>query len=120
MAFFTLTKDRYGHSFKCGSTWSFLITRKAGTPAVPVDITGMTGRVMFRQGSVDGPVIKTVQNADLTLGGDAGTIAWIISATDSVLFTPGNTYLFDVELTSGGVVWQSPTMRFKTEQEVTR
>jgi hypothetical protein len=120
MAVFTLTKDRYGHDFKCGSTWSFLITRKAGNPAVPVDLTGMTGRIMFRQGSVDGSVVKTVENEELTLGDEAGTIAWTISATDSVLFTPGNTYLFDIELTSGSIVWQSPTMKFKTEQEITR
>lgn len=121
MSVFTLTKDYYGHGFKVGSTWTFHYTRKAGDPAVAVDITGLTSRVMFRAGSVDGEVVKTVENADITNGADAGTLEFVISAIDSVLFTPGAYYYLDIEMTSGsGYVWQSPTMRFKTEQEVTR
>jgi len=126
MAVFTLSKDRYGHSFKCGSTWSFLLTRKTRDEETgietPVDITWMNGRIMYRSGSVDGPVILTLESVDLILGEQAGTIEWTISAEQSVLFVPEIKYFFDVELTapSLGEVWQSPTMGFKTEQEVTR
>lgn len=118
---YTLQKDYYGHSFKVGSTWTFRFTRKAGDPAVAVDITGLTSRVMFRADSVDGDVAKTVEDADITNGGDEGTIEFPISATDSALFTAGIWYFFDIEMTAiDDNVWQSPTFKFQTEQEVTR
>jgi hypothetical protein len=121
MAVFTYTADYYGHSFKSGSTWTFHFTRKAGTPAVPVDITGLTSRVMFRASGVDGPVIATLGNSDITNGGALGTIALTLSATQTALFSPGVWHYLDIEMTApGGYVWQSPTMRFKPEQEVTR
>lgn len=121
MAIFTYTADYYGHSFKVGSTWTFHFTRKAGTPAVPVDITGLISRVMMREGGVDGPVVVTVSNDAITNGGATGGILFTLSATQTAALTPGKWYYFDVEMTApGGHVWQSPTMRFKPEQEVTR
>jgi hypothetical protein len=121
MAIFTCNKDYYGHSFKVGSTWTFHFTRKAGTPAVAVDITGLTSRVMFREGGVDGTVVLTIENTDITNGGATGELSFTLTATQTALLTPGNWYYFDIEMTAvGGNVWQSPTMRFKPEQEVTR
>lgn len=121
MAVYTLINDYYGHGFKVGSTWSFLYTRKAGTPPVAVDVSGLTSRVMFREGSEDGTVVKTVEDTDITNGGVEGTIRFDVSATDSATFKPKTWYYHDVEMTSpSGFVWQSPTIRFRTEQEITR
>lgn len=121
MAVFTLTKDLYGHSFKLGSTWTFQFTRKAGLTPDLVDVTGLTTRVMFREGSVDGTVVLTVENANITNGGAAGTVAFELTPEQTALFLPGTWCYFDIEMTAvNGSVWQSPTMRFKTEQEVTR
>lgn len=121
MAVFTYTADYYGHSFKVGSTWTFHFTRKAGTPAVPVDITGLTSRVMFRADGVDGPVVLTITNDAITNGGATGIILFTLSATQTAALTPGKWHYLDIEMTApGGHVWQSPTMRFKPEQEITR
>lgn len=121
MAVFTLTKDFYGHSFKLGSTWTFQFTRKAGLTSELVNVTGLTSRVMFRVNGVDGEVALTVANADVTNGGAAGTVAFELTPEQTALFLPGTWYYFDIEMTAvNGHVWQSPTMRFKTEQEVTR
>mgnify|MGYP000982449208 FL=1 len=121
MAVFTLTQDFYGHGFKLGSTWTFQFTRKAGLTPDLVDVTGLTTRVMFREGGVDGTVVLTVENANITNGGAAGTVGFALTATQTSLFLPATWYYFDVEMAAvGGHVWQSPTMRFRTEQEVTR
>lgn len=121
MALFTYTKDYYGHSFKVGSTWTFHLTRKAGSPAVAVDITGLTSRIMIRADSVDGAVVLTIANDAITNGGETGELSFTLSATQTAALTPGKWYYFDVEMTAvNGHVWQSPTMRFKPEQEVTR
>lgn len=121
MAVFTLTQDFYGHSFKLGSTWAFQFTRKAGLSPALVDVTGLTSRVMFRPGGVDQPVALTISDADITNGGVAGTVGFTLTPTQTALLLPAIWYYFDIEMTAvGGAVWQSPTMRFRTEQEVTR
>lgn len=121
MAIFTCNKDYYGHSFKVGSTWTFQFTRKAGNPAVAVDITGLTSRVMFRKDGVDGTVVLTIADADIANGGGTGELSFALSAAQTAGLTPGRWHYFDIEMTAvSGNVWQSPTMRFKPEQEVTR
>lgn len=121
MAVFTYTADYYGHSFKVGSTWTFHFNRKAGTPAVPVDITGLISRIMFRADGLESPVALTLTNDAITNGGATGIILFTLSATQTATLVPNKWHYFDIEMTApGGHVWQSPTMRFKTEQESTR
>ena len=118
---YILKKDYYGHGFKIGSTWTFRFTRKAGDPAVAVDITGLTSRVMFRETSVDGNIVVTVANASITNGGVTGEISFSLTAAQTATFAAGIWHFFDIEMTAvGGNIWQSPTFKFKTEQEVTR
>ena len=105
---------------KCGSTWTFTLTRK--TPdGGPVNLSGLTTRAMFRVGAVDGEVVATLtEGAGLVTEAEAGRGRMTIDATTSATVTSGAPVFFDVEMTAvDGHVWQSPTYRVKTEAEVT-
>ena len=109
--------------FKRGSTWTVQLTRKDNAGAA-VDMTGLTTRAMFRDGSVDGPVVATLTDGNgITIADPTtGVIALSLTATQSALFTAGSRVYFDIEQTDpvSGYVWQSPTYRFPVDQEVTR
>lgn len=119
MSITTLTNDLYTHGFKVGSTWDFRFTRKYKETGLAIDLTGGIFRVMFRKSNVNGDVVLTIENDDITNGGAAGTIDFSVSATQSPLFIPAVWHYFDIEMVSSKT-WQSPTMRFKPVQEVTR
>lgn len=121
----TLDNSKYDHGFKVGSYWPFTFTRKIQNPITlewsVVDITGMTGRVIYRLSSVDGSIIHTVSSGSITVTGTEGKSEWGLMPAVTVLFTPNLWAYFDLELTpADGKVWQSGTMRFKPVQEVTR
>lgn len=109
--------------FKRGSTWAIAMNRKA-PDATPIDLTGLTTRVMFREGSLDGTVVVTLTDGQgITVADPAsGRIEMTLSAVQSALFSPGSNVYFDVEQTDSvsGEVWQSQTYRFIVVQEVTR
>jgi hypothetical protein len=107
-------------TYKIGSTWVFVLTRKDST-GTPIDLTGLSVRAMFRAESVDGAVIATLTDADgIAVDALAGSVTLTLTPTQTALFAPKSTAFFDVEMTSTGYAWQSDTYKFKTEQEVTR
>lgn len=82
-----------------GATFRKLLTWKAGTPAVPVDITGCTARMQIRADIDDAdPLISlTTENGGITLGDTAGTIELYISDTDTAAIT-WETGVYDLEI----------------------
>jgi hypothetical protein len=106
-------------AYKVGSTWVFVLTRK-DPDGVPIDLTGLTVRATFREGSVTGTEIVTLTEGDgITVVAADGQVTMTIDAEISATVAPGKVF-FDVEMVSaGGHVWQSPTYRIKTEAEVT-
>lgn len=72
-----------------GATFRKVLTWKAGTPAVPVNLTGCTARMQIRKEIASAtPYIElTTENGGITLGGVAGTISLFISPTDTAAFT---------------------------------
>ena len=109
--------------FKRGSTWAIAIIRK-DSAGVAVSLAGMTARSIFRTESVDGTIILTLNSENgLTIPTPAnGTMQISLSPVQTVLFPVGVDVYFDVELTTTATdeVWQSPTYKIKSEQEVTR
>lgn len=72
----------------------------------PIDLTGFTARMQIRASRTAAAFIHelTTGNGGITLGGVAGTIALLISDTDTAAFT-FKTAVYDLELISaGGIV----------------
>ncbi len=109
--------------FKRGSAWTIPFRRLAD--GVPVDLTGLAIRAMFRANTEDGPVVATLTNqpgGGIThLEGGGHWLELLLMPEQTVNFAPGDKILFDVEMTpSDGRVWQSPTYSFRVDQEITR
>lgn len=89
-----------------GGTYDVTRTWKAGTPAVPVDLTGCTARMQIRS-RMNSPVPLlnlTTENGGLVLGGAAGTIQTIITEAQTAAL-PAKSAVYDVEIVfTGGVV----------------
>lgn len=89
-----------------GATFRKLLTWKAGTPAVPVDLNGCTARMQIRASIEDAaPLITlTTENGGITLDGYDGTIELYISDTDTadIAWTSG-VYDLEVVLVNGDV-----------------
>ena len=82
-----------------GATFRKLLTWKAGTPQVPVDLTGCTARMQLRTeiGASVPLVTLTTENGGIVLGGVAGTIELIITAASTAGFT-WTTAVYDLEV----------------------
>jgi hypothetical protein len=66
-----------------GATFRKVLTWKAGTPAVPVDISGYRGRMQVRE-SIDSDVVLldlTTENGGLIFGGVDGQMTIYIQAS---------------------------------------
>jgi len=88
-----------------GTTFNPVLTYSdsAGTA---IDLTGYTARMQIRLKRTSATFLHelTTENGGITLGGAAGTIALLISATDTAAFT-FTTAIYDLELiTAGGIV----------------
>lgn len=72
-----------------GATFRKVLTWKAGTPAVPVNLTGCTARMQIRKEIANATpyVTLTTENGGIELGGVAGTITLIITPTATAAFT---------------------------------
>ena len=72
-----------------GATFRKTLTWKAGTPALPVDLTGCTARMHIRAEVASTATLATLttENGGITLGDALGTIVLFISPTDTALFT---------------------------------
>lgn len=104
-----------------GATFNPLITWKDQTNT-PVNLTGYTARMMMRT-AVNAPlpfVTLTTENGGITLGGMAGTIALLITATTTTSITPTAGF-YDLELIDGsGNVTRLLQGNVIISQEVTR
>lgn len=66
-----------------GASFDVLRTWKTGTPAVAIDLTGCTARMHIRaERDAAVPLVSlTTENGGIVLGGVAGTVRRVISAT---------------------------------------
>lgn len=89
-----------------GATLRDVTTWKAGTPAVPVDLTGCTARMQVRAkiDSADTLLNLTTENGGITLGGTAGTVTVFLSATATAALTwKSGVYDLEVQFGNGDV-----------------
>lgn len=89
-----------------GATFRKRLTWKAGTPAVPVDLTGCTARMQVRsEVESETPLLSlTTENDRITLGGAAGTIDLYVSDEDTADITwADGVYDLEIEHPSGEV-----------------
>lgn len=88
----------------------------------PVDLTGFTARMQIRE-TVDSATILatlTTENGGITLGGTAGTVTLLLSATATAAFTFGSA-VYDLEIISaGGIVTPLLSGAVTLVKEVTR
>lgn len=89
------------------------------------NLTGYTARMQVRANTTSNTVITSLSTSagydgTITLGGTAGTVDLLISATNTAALTAGQ-YVYDLELVSGGgVVTRLLEGNFKVTAEVTR
>ncbi len=102
-----------------GETFDRTVTWKIDD--VAVNITGYTARMQIRKTiRSTSAVVSLTQASGLTLGGSAGTIQIVISATATAALDAGR-YVYDLELVSaGGVVTRVLEGAFVLTAEVTR
>lgn len=89
-----------------GATLRDVTTWKAGTPAVPVDLTGCTARMQVRAkiDSTDTLLNLTTENGGINLGGTAGTVTVFLSATATAALTwKSGVYDLEVQFGNGDV-----------------
>ena len=105
-----------------GATFRKRLTWSAGTPAVPVDLTGCTARMQVRP-EVESPMVLlelTTANGGIALGGVAGTIELYVSDDASTLFT-WTAGVWDLEIEfPGGDVRRLAQGSISVSPEVTR
>ena len=91
----------------------------------PYNLTGYTARMQVRDNVSSNTIIATLSTTagntgTITLGGIAGTVDLLISATNTAALTAGQ-YVYDLELVSGGgVVTRLLEGNFRVSAEVTR
>ena len=109
---------------KCyqGATFDYSLTWTAAGSAV--DLSGYSARMQVRE-SYDSSValVSLTDGTGIALGGTAGTIGLLISATDTALLdgTPNTQFIYDLELESAsGVVTRLVEGNFFIYPEVTR
>lgn len=105
-----------GATFRKSAVW------KAGTPAVPVDLTGCIARMHIRE-FLDAPTTLlelTTENGRLVLGGVTGKVDMIVDATATTALTwTSGVYDLEIEF-SNGEVRRLLQGAVKVSQEVTR
>ncbi len=104
-----------------GATFSRILTWQDSS-ANPVNLTGYTARMQVRATADSSTVLLslTTENSRITLGGAAGTITLLVSATDTAAVTAGE-YVYDLEvISSGGTVTRLIQGCFTVDAEVTR
>lgn len=87
-----------------------------------VDLTGYTARMQLRTSADSDTVVLelTTENGGITLGGTAGTIELLVSATDMAAVEAGS-YKYDLEMIAGdGTVRKILRGKIKVIAEVTR
>ena len=106
-----------------GATFSKVVTWKAGSPAVPVNLTGCTARMQVREKTESPTVLLdlTTENDGIVLGGVAGTIEFCrLPATQSAAINWKNG-VYDLEIVfADGTVKRKIAGSVVISPEVTR
>ena len=110
----------YNMTMDQGATLSQQWTYKDSDGAL-IDLTGYTARMQVRDDfTTDATVLDlTTETGGLTLGGAAGTIDLLVSATASAA-VGARQYVYDVELVTGSTVERLVMGTFTVRSEVTR
>lgn len=103
-----------------GETLQRVFTYK-DSDGVAVDLTGYSASMQVRKSLADGVALElSTVNSRIALGGAAGTVTLIVSATDTATVDVGQ-YFYDLELTSGSsVVTRLIEGRFQVKEAYTR
>ena len=108
-------------NFLCpqGSTFNRLLTYKIDD--VPINLTGYSSRLQVRETHYSDDIITSLTSGNgITLGGSAGTIDILISASETTNFNSGN-FVYDLEIESlNGTVNRLIEGSFIVTPEVTR
>lgn len=107
-------------NFTCpqGSTFTRTLTYKVDD--TPVNLSGYTAQLQVREYHYSDEFIANLtSSAGITLGGSAGTISILISASVTSDFVPGD-YVYDLEIATGGTVTRLIEGKFIVTPEVTR
>lgn len=113
--------NRFDITINQGATFELTITWKdsAGTA---INLSGYTARMQVRETySSTTPIVSLTNGAGITLGGAAGTIAIVISATTTAALAAPFSGVYDLEIVSaGGVVTRLVQGTATVSAEVTR
>lgn len=115
-----MATGKYNITANQGETFNFSFT--ISTDGTPWNLTGYTARMQVRT-TVEATtklLDLTSADGDITLGGAAGTVAVLVSATDMAALIAGR-HVYDLEVVSGGgVVSRILEGKFSVKAEVTR
>jgi hypothetical protein len=108
-------------NFVCPQGSTFRRTLTYSLDEVPVDLSGYSSRLQVRQAYYsEDPVVSLVSGSGITLGGSAGTIDILISASVTSEF-PTGTHVYDLEIVSpSDIVDRLIEGTFNVTPEVTR
>jgi hypothetical protein len=115
----SLTPGRINFLCPQGSTFNKTVTYKVG--GVAVNLGGYSSKLQVRETHYDpDTIVSLTSGSGITLGGSAGTIGILISASTTAAFAPGN-WVYDLEIqSSGGIVDRILEGSFIVSPEVTR
>jgi hypothetical protein len=112
-----------------GATFNPVLTYKDSSGSL-VNLTGYTARMQVRENFQAPRVLidMTTENGGITLGGSAGTLALLVTATvmaslhvpNTGSSPPVATFYYDLELVNGSLVTRLMQGQFKVTGEVTR
>jgi len=124
-----MSAGTYNITAEQGATFSklFTLTNSAGDL---VDLTGYTARLHVREAySSEAKLLElTTENGGITLGGAAGTVAVLATATQMAAITvpdlpgtpPKRSAVYDLELITGSTITRLLQGKFDITREVTR
>jgi hypothetical protein len=113
-----ITPGRYNITAYQGATYDLFMTWSVGGTAV--NLTNYTAAMQVRESlSTSTTMLSLATGSGITLGGTAGTISITVPASTMGSAIPGS-YVYDLELNSGGTITRLMQGTFQIEGEVTR
>lgn len=108
------------YNIKCPQGATYYKTFTISTSGSPMDLTGYTSAMQVRE-ALDSasPLLSLTNGSGITLGGTAGTIAVTITSAQSSAIAAGS-FVYDLEITSGGTVTRLLQGSFNVSGNVTR
>jgi hypothetical protein len=108
-------------NFVCPQGSTFRRTLTYSLDNLPINLSGYSSRLQVRQAYYsENPIISLVSGSGITIGGSAGTIDILISASTTSQFPPGN-HVYDLEIISpSNIVDRLIEGTFNVTPEVTR